>query len=151
MLLFFFLSAVMSGLETDRYEYSNLQCGSRQDGKEGSHNPYKLWLCLHFLCSPLAVSLSQPTCVLPQMTAKNVSDYAKTRLGQQNLWAHMLFFAKCATIAESHLLLALLLRPRLKWIDGEGSAAGTRVLQSACYCAVLYMSYVDLVYQPWRI
>ena len=32
----------MSGLETGRYEYSNLECAGREDGTEGSHNPYKM-------------------------------------------------------------------------------------------------------------
>jgi hypothetical protein len=42
----FFRSAVMSGMESDRYEYSNLLCDSRSEGDEVS---YKLRLCLHFL------------------------------------------------------------------------------------------------------
>ncbi len=42
----------MSGLETGRYEYSNLNCESRGEGDEGSHNPYKMSVCLHFLRLP---------------------------------------------------------------------------------------------------
>ncbi len=118
------------------------------------YKPYKRRLCLHFLCScpplPIPVSLSQPPCVLRQVTGVNVSENAKTRLGQ-NLWARMLFFAKYATSTDSQFLLPSLLRPRLKWIDTEGSAAGARQLKYVCFCAVLYISYVDLAYQPWRI
>jgi hypothetical protein len=56
----------MSGLETDRYEYSNLRCDSRNEGEKGPHNSlYKLRLCLHFLCTcpppPLAANLCLAT------------------------------------------------------------------------------------------
>jgi hypothetical protein len=96
----------MSGLETDRYEYSNLGCDRRVDGEE---DPYKLRLCLHFLCMcMLPFPLAQPTCVLSQVTGKNVLEDAKARLGQQNLLARMFFFAKCATNTEKYFLFAFI-------------------------------------------
>jgi hypothetical protein len=108
-MLLFFLSAVMSGLGIRRYENSNLDCNSRGDGDEDPNiiRIKRDSICISYCVRPLPVSLSQPTCVLPQVTGKNVSEYAKTRLGQMNLWAHMFFFREMCYETESHFLLPL--------------------------------------------
>jgi hypothetical protein len=145
-MLLLFLSAVMSGLETDRYEYSKLACRSRDEGGEGPHNPYKLRWCLHFLFTPphpshltLAANLCFATNDREDCLKKCQDSIGAGLVNYNKSFPTCFSLRKCATKTTNHLLLPSLLRPRLKWIDTEGSAAGTRLLQSVCCCAVLYI------------
>jgi hypothetical protein len=149
MLLFFLSAVVMSGLETDRYEYSNLRCDSRNEGEKGPYNnPYKLRLCLHFVCSPPSLPLPANLC-LATSDREECLRLCQTSMGTELVSPHAFLLRNAPRTLKGISLLPSLLRPRWKWIDTEGSAAGTRPLQAVCVCAVfLYMPHVDLVYQP---
>ena len=140
MLLFFLSAVVMSGLETDRYEYSNFVCESRVDGEEGPHNSlHKLRLCLHFLYSsppPLPPSPSQ--LVSGHKWPGRMSQTMPNIDGDRTCKPTCFSFAKCTTNTERHFPFAFIAQASVEMDRYRGLCCWyASITSSLCLCSLL--------------
>ncbi len=137
----------MSGLETGRYEYSNLACRSRDEGDEGPHNPYKLRLCLHFLCRPpLPVSLAGNLCFATSYRDECLKG-CQDSIGAGLVSAHAFLCEMCHE-NEKSFPFAFIAQASVEMDRYRGLCCWYTSIAIRLLLRSLCMSYVDLVHQP---